>query len=221
MPCGCGGRDFDPGKEDLGVGFYERSILPHLINLAMKNKEAGRYRGDVVPQARGRVLEVGIGSGLNLPFYGPEVTHLFGLDPSPRLLEMAGHRPRPAHFPAEFLQASAEEIPLETGSVDTVVSTWTLCSIPDVLGALGEMRRVLKPGGSLLFVEHGLAADPGVQRWQHRLNPLWQPIGGGCNLDRKIDDLVAAAGFRLETLATGYAKGPKLMTFIYQGRARP
>jgi ubiquinone/menaquinone biosynthesis C-methylase UbiE len=201
------------------TGLYERSILPHLINLAMKNKVATRYRRLVVPFAQGRVLEVGFGSGLNLPFYGPQVTHLLGLDPSPKLLELAGRRTLCSPFAIEFLQASAEAIPLAEASVDTVVSTFTLCSIPDVGRALREMRRVLKPGGCLLFAEHGQAPEAGVQRWQHRLTPLWRPLSGGCHLDRKIDRLIADAGFRLETLNTEYAKGPRLVAFMYRGVA--
>jgi len=134
---------------------------------------------------------------------------------------MARRRTKGTRFTIEFLDRSAEEIPLERGSVDTVVTTWTLCTIPDAIRALEEMKRVLKPAGTLLFVEHGLAPDPGVRAWQHRLNPLWNRIGGGCNLNRKIDDLIAKSGFRLADLETEYAKGPKPMSFIYCGRARP
>jgi ubiquinone/menaquinone biosynthesis C-methylase UbiE len=187
----------------------------------MRNKEARRYRERVIPQATGRVLEVGIGSGLNLPFYGAGVRHLFALEPSPELRRMAGRRTKDARFTVEFLDRSAEEIPLERASVDTVVTTWTLCTIPDAIHALQEMKRVLKPGGMLLFVEHGLAPDAGVRAWQRRLNPLWNRIGGGCNLDRKIDELIARSGFHLVDLETGYAKGPKPMSFIYSGRAVP
>lgn len=199
------------------MGFYQQSVLPHLINLAMKNREVVRYRRQVIPLARGCVLEVGIGSGLNLPFYGPQVSRVLGLDPSPQLLEMAGRRLGIVPFLVELLQGSAEAIPLRRGSIDTVVSTWTLCSIPDVRCALAEMRQVLKPGGRFLFVEHGLAPEPGVQRWQHRLTPLWKRIGGGCHLDRKMDDLIIGAGFRIEALATEYARGPKLAAFFYRG----
>ena len=203
------------------VGAYERWVLPRLIDLAMRNKEATRYRKKVIPQATGNVLEVGIGSGLNLPFYGPGVRHLYALEPSPELRRMAGRRTGEAGFGVEFLDRSAEEIPLERASVDTVVTTWTLCTIPDAARALAEMKRVLKPGGTLLFVEHGLAPDARVQKWQHRLNPLWNRIGGGCNLDRKIDDLIARSGFRLGKLETEYIKGLKPMSFTYSGWARP
>jgi ubiquinone/menaquinone biosynthesis C-methylase UbiE len=200
---------------------YERWVLPRLLDLSMRNKEARRYRERVIPEATGRVLEIGSGSGLNLPFYGGRVEHLFALEPSPQLRRMAGRRSKDARFPIEFLDRSAEEIPLERHSVDTAVTTWTLCTIPDAVRALEEMKRVLKPKGVLLFVEHGLAPDPGVRAWQDRLNPLWRRIGGGCNLNRKIDDLIARSGFRLADLKTEYAKGPKPMSFIYCGRARP
>jgi ubiquinone/menaquinone biosynthesis C-methylase UbiE len=203
------------------MSFYARWIFPWLLDLGMRNKEARRFRERVIPQATGRVLEIGIGSGLNLPFYSAGVEQLFALEPSPELRRMAGRRTKGTRFSVEFLDRSAEEIPLERGSVDTVVTTWTLCTIPDAVRALQEMKRVLKPSGALLFVEHGLAPDPGVQAWQHRLNPLWNRIGCGCNLNRKIDDLVAQAGFRVVDLETEYAKGPKPMSFIYCGRARP
>lgn len=203
------------------MSFYARWIFPWLLDFGMRNKEARRFRARVIPQATGRVLEIGIGSGLNLPFYSAGVEQLFALEPSPELRRMAGRRTKDTRLTVEFLDRSAEEIPLERGSVDTVVTTWTLCTIPDASRALQEMKRVLKPSGALLFVEHGLAPDAGVRAWQHRLNPLWNRIGCGCNLNRKIDDLVAQAGFRIVDLQTEYAKGPKPMSFIYCGRARP
>jgi len=203
------------------MSFYDRRVLPWLIELCMRNKEARRYRERMIPLATGRVLEVGVGSGLNLPFYGAGVRHLYALEPSPELRKMAGRRTKGTRFAVEFLDRSAEEIPLERGSVDTVVTTWTLCTIPDAIGALQEMKRVLKPGGLLLFVEHGLAPDASVQAWQHRLNPLWTRIGGGCNLDRDIDDLIVQSGFRLAELQTEYVKGLKPLSFTYSGRAVP
>jgi SAM-dependent methyltransferase len=203
------------------MSFYQHWVLPWVIDLTMRNKEARRYRERVIPQANGLVLEIGSGSGLNLPFYGPAVRHLFALEPSPQLRKMAGRRTKGTRFAVEFLDRSAEEIPLERGSVDTVVTTWSLCTIPGAVRALEEMRRVLKPGGVLLFVEHGLAPDAVVQAWQHRLNPLWNRIGGGCNLNRKIDRLIVQSGFGLAELETEYVKGPKPMTFTYSGRAVP
>ena len=203
------------------MSFYQHWVLPWVIDLTMRNKEARRYRERVIPQANGLVLEIGSGSGLNLPFYGPAVRHLFALEPSPQLRKMAGRRTTGTRFPVEFLDSSAEEIPLDRGSVDTVVTTWSLCTIPDAGRALDEMRRVLKPGGVLLFVEHGLAPDAVVRAWQHRLNPIWNRIGGGCNLNRKIDSLIVQSGFGLAELETEYVKGPKPMTFTYSGRAVP
>ncbi|HSF21730.1 MAG TPA: class I SAM-dependent methyltransferase [Burkholderiales bacterium] len=203
------------------MSFYDRWVLPWVIDLTLRNKDARRYRERVIPEAAGRVLEVGFGSGLNLPFYGAGVRHLFALEPSPELRKIAGRRIEGARFTVEFLDRPAEEIPLERASVDTVVTTWTLCTIPDTARALEEVKRVLKPGGVLLFVEHGLAPEPGVQAWQHRLNPLWNRIGGGCNLDRKIDALIAGSGFRLAELHREYANGLKPLSFTYSGRAVP
>lgn len=200
---------------------YEKWILPRLIDVAMRNKEATRYRSLIVPKASGTVLEIGVGSGLNLTFYGERVERLYGLDPSEELLAMARKKARKIDFPVRFLPHAGEEIPLENASVDTVVMTWTLCSIPAPAKALAEMRRVLKPRGTLLFAEHGLAADSGVQRFQNALNPLWSKITGGCNLNRKMDRLIEAAGFRLVELDMRYAKGPRPMSFVYSGRGEP
>lgn len=203
------------------MGFYEERILPHLVNLAMRNRHLLPYRERVISAAEGRVLEVGIGSGLNLPFYRPPVSEILGLDPSPRLIAMARRRASGASPPVTFIEGSAEAIPMDEASVDTVVTTWTLCSIPEAVGALQEMRRVLRPGGQLLFVEHGLAPDATVRKWQHRLTPMWKRIGGGCHLDRPIRTLIETAGFGITQVETGYSKaGPKPMAFIYEGRAR-
>ncbi|MGH8725514.1 MAG: class I SAM-dependent methyltransferase [Burkholderiales bacterium] len=208
-------------KSEHRVGIYERWLLPRLLDLVMRNKEATRYRRKTIPAARGRVLELGAGSGLNLPFYGREVTRLYALDPSEALLRMARKKRPPAGVPVEFLEASAEEIPLDSGSVDTVVSTWTLCTVPDAAKALREARRVLRLGGMLLFAEHGHAPEPAVQVWQQRLNPLWRRIAGGCNLDRRIDRLIRDAGFEVVDLENEYLKGPRPFTYTYSGRARP
>lgn len=196
-------------------------MLPRLIDLAMRNKEATRYRRKTIPAAAGRVLEIGAGSGLNLPFYGASVTHLYALDPSPALLEMARAKRPSGGFPIEFFERSAEEIPLEARSVDTVVTTWTLCTVPDAAKALREARRVLEPGGTLLFVEHGHAPDPQVQKWQRRLDPLWSRVAGGCHLDRRIDRLLREAGFDILELENEYLKGPRPFTYTYRGHARP
>ena len=202
------------------MGFYQDQVVPLLTNLSMRNKYLVAYRDRIVPAAAGRVLEVGIGSGINLPRYSSNVQHLIGLEPSPKLLGMARHAGRRS-FPLDLIEGSAEEIPLETASVDTVVTTWTLCTIPDAGRALHEMRRVLKPGGRLLFVEHGRAPDPNVVWWQDRLTPMWKRMGGGCHLNRAIGSLIESAGFRFERCETGYMRGPKPMTLMYEGSARP
>jgi ubiquinone/menaquinone biosynthesis C-methylase UbiE len=202
------------------MSFYEDRVLPYLVDWSMRQPTFKEYRGRVLSTAEGCVLEIGVGSGLNLPFYGDAVRHVIGLEPSPKLLSMARRAGNATSRSIELLQASAEAIPLENESVDTVVSTWTLCSIPDVMRALSEMRRVIKADGRLLFVEHGLSSDPHVRRWQDRLTPLWKRVGGGCHLNRPIAQLIASAGFRLEQVATGYMKGPRPMTFMYEGAAR-
>ena len=182
------------------MGFYQDQVVPLLTSLSMRNENLAAYRQRVVPEATGRVLEIGIGSGLNLPLYSPKVVQqVIGLEPSPKLLEMARRVERHG-LSVDFVEGSAEEIPLENASVDTVVTTWTLCTIPDPDSALRQMRRVLKPGGHLLFVEHGRARDPKVVWWQDRLTPIWKRIGGGCHLNRPISSLIAGAGFRLERL---------------------
>lgn len=202
------------------MGFYQDHIVPLLINLAMRNKNLAAYRSRVVPAAEGLVLEIGIGSGLNLPFYSSNVEHLIGLDPSPTLLAMARHAAREGPNRIEFVNASAEVIPLENASVDTVVTTWVLCSIPQAWRALHEMHRVLRPGGRLLFVEHGRAPDPNIMWWQDRLTPVWKRIGGGCHLNRPIRSLIEDAGFQFDRFETGYMRGPKPITFMYEGSAR-
>jgi ubiquinone/menaquinone biosynthesis C-methylase UbiE len=205
----------------MAMGLYRDHILPHLIHLSMRQRNLAAYRARVLPAAQGRVLEIGIGSGLNLPYYSTTVEQVIGLDPSPKLLGMAREAARRTSLPLELIENSAEAIPLYNRSIDTVVTTWTMCSIPDVQRALGEMRRVLKPEGRLLFVEHGLSPDPGIRRWQDRLTPVWRRVGGGCHLNRAIGELIEEAGFRIERLETGYMRGPKPMTFMYEGSARP
>ena len=203
------------------MGFYRDHVVPWLIDRAMANEELLDYRRRVVGAARGRVLEIGIGSGHNLPFYGPGVTGILGIEPSQRLISQARQRANATKQIVDFLHGSAEAIPLEAGSIDAIVTTWTLCSIPDVAAALGEMRRVLKSDGELLFVEHGHAPDRPVARLQDLLTPAWQHIAGGCHLNRPIEALIQAAGFRTTELRTGYAPGPRPFTFMYEGRARP
>jgi ubiquinone/menaquinone biosynthesis C-methylase UbiE len=202
------------------MGFYDDRILPYVINLAMRNRELRPYRERVISAAEGRVLEIGIGSGLNLPFYRG-AHDILGLEPSPRLAEMSRQAAKRHSARVELIEGSAEAIPLDNHSVDTVVTTWTLCSIPQASLALSEMRRVLKPSGQLLFVEHGRAPQENVRKWQDRLTPMWKRIGGGCHLNRPIRDLIERAGFSIQQIETGYMRGPKPMSFMYEGRARP
>jgi ubiquinone/menaquinone biosynthesis C-methylase UbiE len=208
------------GKAFRHMGFYEHWVLPSLIHAAMRQRNLSGYRQRVIPAASGRVLEIGVGSGLNFAFYGRDVERVIALDPSPRLLHRAEKSARDTTASVELIEASAEAIPLPDRSIDTVVSTWTLCSIPNVTRALGEIRRVLKPGGRLLFAEHGLSPDAAVRGWQNRLTPAWKRLGGGCHLNRDIANLIASAGFDIERVTTGYMKGPKPMTYMYEGSAR-
>jgi len=203
------------------MGFYSDVILPRLCVLAMRNKQLVPFRERVIGAAEGRVLEIGVGSGMNLPFYRRSVREVLALEPAPRLLTMARSASHTSSMPVSFLEASAEAIPLDQHSVDTIVTTWTLCSIPQAATALAEMRRVLRPGGKLLFVEHGRAPDAIVRWWQDRLTPVWRSISGGCHLNRPIQAMIEGAGFRIDRIETGYMPGPKPMTFMYEGSARP
>ena len=200
------------------MGFYSGRVLPYVLDLAMGNAELAPYRERTVSAARGVVLEIGIGSGLNGAYYTERASALVGVEPHPKMLAKAQRRSYP--IPVALVRGAAEALPLPAGSVDTVVTTWTLCSLADVAEGLREMRRVLKPGGQLLFVEHGLAREESVRRWQDRLTPLWKRIGGGCHLNRPIAELIGRAGFEITGIETGYVKGPKPMTFTYQGCAR-
>ena len=202
------------------MAFYNEVILPRLCHLVMRNRHLMPYRRRVVGSARGRVLEVGAGSGLNLPFYGASVGEVLALEPAPQLIAIA-RRAAGTFVPVTFIEGSAEAIPLDDKSVDTVVTTWTLCTIPQAVVALTEMRRVLRPSGRLVFVEHGLAPEEQVQRWQHRVTPLWRRMSGGCHLNRPIRAMIEAGGFRLERLETGYMPGLKFMNFTYEGGAVP
>lgn len=202
------------------MGFYNDVILPRLCDLAMRNKDLLPYRERAIRAAQDRVLEIGIGSGRNLPFYGPGVKQVVGLEPGPKLLDMARHVRRPGN-PVEFVEASAEAIPIEDRSIDTVVTTWTMCSIPDVDRAIAEARRVLKPTGKLVFVEHGRATEPSVRWWQDRLTPAWKRISGGCHLNRDIAEVLPRNGFHIEEMHTGYMNGLKPITFMYEGQASP
>ena len=205
------------------MSIYQDRVLPYLIHLSMRQGNLATYRQRLLSAAEGRILEIGVGSGHNFRYYSERANHVIGLDPSPKLLSMAREtiRSQAFLFPVELLQASAEAIPLRSGSLDTVVTTWTLCTIPNVTSALAEMCRVLKPDGRFLFVEHGLSPDPAVRRWQDRLTPIWKRISGGCHLNRAISQLVQDAGFRIDRIETGYMKGLQPMTYMYEGFARP
>lgn len=179
-----------------------------------------KQREKVVPLATGNVLELGIGSGLNIPFYdSSRVSHLWGLDPSAEMWAIAGKNAREHHLDAEFIESGAESIPLDNNVVDTVVMTYTLCTIPDAHSALDEVRRVLKTGGKLLFCEHGKAPDPDVARWQNRINPAWRVLAGGCNLNRPIPELLGDTGFKSTDMQTMYIPGWRPACFNYWGTA--
>lgn len=202
------------------MGLYSRFVLPRVIDVVCSTRPTMRQREKVVPSAHGRVLEVGIGSGLNLPYYDASaVERVVGLDPSPEITRMALGAAARAPFEVEFLTAGSEDIPLDAKSVDTVLVTYTLCTIPRAVQALREMARVLKPGGRLLFCEHGLAPDANVRRWQERINPVWRRVGGGCHLNRDIPALLREGGFEIEDLETMYLPGWRPATFNYWGRA--
>lgn len=204
------------------MGLYRRYILPRVINFTCGLKPSMRQREKVVPRARGRVLEVGIGSGLNLQFYdSTKVSKVWGLDPAPEMTRMAKRAARSVPFEVEFIGLPGDEIPLDDDSVDTVLVTYTLCTIPDTIPALRQMSRVLRPGGELIFCEHGAAPDASVRRWQDRLNPIWKRLGGGCNLNRPIPALIEAGGFRIRSLDTMYIPGWRPASFNYWGTAVP
>lgn len=203
------------------MGLYAKRILPRLLDLSMGHRELQPYRRRIIQAAEGRVLEIGIGSGRNLPLYDDRVTEIVGVDPSPELLRMARRAAGRGGQSVSFVEAPAEAIPLDDRSFDCAVVTWSLCTIPDPLAALAEVRRLLVPGGGLLFAEHGLSPDPGVRRWQDRLTPVWKVCAGGCHLNRAIDELLRQAGFEIVAMETGYARGLKPMTWMFEGRAVP
>lgn len=204
----------------MSENWYDRHILPYLIDLACGIGPVGRQREKVVPQARGRVLEIGIGTGRNIPYYDrSRVSQVVGVDPALRMHHLAEKRIRATGLPVELIGLSAEKLPVADASFDTVVCTYTLCTIPDPLAALAEMKRVLVPGGRLLFSEHGVAPDADVARWQARLQPLWKPLAGGCHLNRDIPLLLQEAGFHTQ-LQSAYIPGPRVVSYHYWGQAQ-
>ncbi len=201
------------------TSFYERKILPLLIDSACSQPPMTKLRSRYVSQAAGRVLEVGIGSGLNLSHYGCAVESITGVDPAEALTRKAKERADRIRAEVAVIGVSGESIPVRSESFDTVVCTWTLCSIPDPQAAIAEMYRALKPDGKLIFVEHGQSPEPKISKWQHRIEPYWKVVAGGCHLTRRIDDLVTAGGFEIKSFESGYQKGPKIAAFMMHGIA--
>ena len=202
------------------MGLYGKYVLPRVVHLACSARPNMRQREKLVPLASGRVLEVGMGSGLNLPFYDARrVTKVWGLEPSPEMSKMASAAVEAVAFDVEFVSAGGEQIPLDSESFDTVLMTFTLCTIPDAERALMEIARVLKRGGQLLFCEHGAAPDAGVRRWQNRIDPLWRRLAGGCHLNRDIPGLIRRGGFEITRMDTMYIPGWRPASFNYWGAA--
>ena len=203
------------------MGFYDRHILPRLLNAAMSAKPITYQRRKVVPRAEGRVLEIGFGAGHNLPYYDADkVERIWALEPAAEMRARSAERRAASKIPLEFIDLPSEKIPLDAASADTVLVTYTLCTIPDVMAALGEMRRVMKPAGRMIFCEHGEAPDESVKRWQQRITPIWKKIGGGCHVGRAIPKLIADAGFRVDDIQTMYLPGtPRFAGFNYWGSA--
>ncbi len=199
--------------------WYERTVLPKLIEAGCGQGPLMKLRSQYVPQAQGKVLEIGIGTGLNLEFYDKEQVQLTGLDPAQELTGLAQERAQSLDLPIELLGLSGEAIPAEDHTFDHLVCTWTLCSIPNVEVALGEMFRVLKPAGKLFFIEHGASPDAGVAKWQRRIEPLWKRIAGGCHLTRKADELIGNAGFDIASQTAEYLPGPKFAAYMTHGIA--
>ncbi len=204
------------------MSWYEERALPHLINLACSVKPARKQRDKIVPLAEGDVLEIGLGSGLNLPHYDQKkIRKIWGLEPSEGMRKLAAKNLEGLNLDVEFIDLPGEEIPLESNSVDTVLVTYTLCTIPDAISALEGMRRVLKPGGRLLYCEHGAAPDESVRRWQNRLNAGWGKIAGGCNMNRDIPSLITTAGFDIVDDERMYIPGLRILAYNYWGSAVP
>jgi len=203
------------------MGLYDRYILPYAINCACGISPIKKQREKVVPLCTGRVLEVGMGSGLNLPYYNKnEVEFVWGLEPSEGMRASAKQNLANSDIEVKWLDLPGEQIPLEDNSVDTVLLTYTLCTIPDAHTALSQMRRVLKPNGLLIFCEHGIAPDAHVQKWQNRLNKVWGALAGGCHLNRDIPKLIRQAGFDIKKQDEMYLPGPKFAAFNYWGWAK-
>jgi SAM-dependent methyltransferase len=205
--------------QTLDVGLYEEHVLPRFVDVALGGAALGRLRARVAAGLDGEVLEVGFGSGRNVPYYPAAVTRVRAVDPATVGRKLAAKRVAASSVPVEYIGLDGESLPLDDDAVDHVLTTWTLCTIPDVDAALLEIRRVLRPGGALHFLEHGLSPEPKVARWQDRVTPLQRRLAGGCHLNRPIDQLVAASGLRVGELSTYYGSGPKPMMYLYEGVA--
>jgi len=204
------------------LGLYNKYILPKVLNCACGSKPINYQRNKIVPLAEGVVLDIGIGSGLNIPFYNKsKIKYLYGLDPSKELIEIAKPLADKNRLKIEFLECGAENIPLLDNSIDTVLITYTMCTIPDVTLSISEITRVLKNNGKMLFCEHGLAPDPNIVKWQKRINPIWNKIAGGCNLNRNIPELITSSGFKISNMEEMYLPNtPKFAGYNYWGVAR-
>ena len=204
------------------MGFYANTIVPRLVTCACGTKPILKQREKVVPEARGQVLEIGMGAGHNLPYYQrDQVERIVGIDPCSTSWGLAQPRAEKLGVPIEFIEGSAESMPLPDAAFDTVLMTYSLCTIPDAQAALQEMRRVLKPGGRLVFCEHGEAPDATVARWQQRVNPVWRRLLGGCNLNRPITRWITDAGFCMGKLDQMYLPGtPRIAGFNVWGSAQ-
>lgn len=201
------------------MGFYEDRVLPHFLDLALSGKELARLRARVASGLEGEVLEVGFGSGRNVPSYPPEVERVRAVDPATVGRTLAAKRVAASSVPVEYVGLDGEDLPLDDASVDHVLTTWTLCTIPDVGRALGEVRRVLRPGGSLHFLEHGRSPDAKVARWQDRITPVNRRVAGGCHPNRPIEDLLTDANLEVAQLQNYYVRGPKPLGYMYEGVA--
>jgi ubiquinone/menaquinone biosynthesis C-methylase UbiE len=204
------------------LSFYNKYILPKVLNCTCASKPINYQRDKIVPLAEGVVLDVGIGSGLNIPFYNKtKIKQLYGLDPSKELLDIAKSVAKEKKLEIEFLECGAESIPLPDKSIDNVLITYTMCTIPDVAISNSEIMRILKDDGKLLFCEHGLAPDKNIAKWQKRINPLWSKIAGGCNLNKDIPNLIRSSGFKILNMEEMYLPGtPKFAGYNYWGVAK-
>ncbi len=202
------------------MGFYDKHILPLCLDMACGVKPIRKQREKIVPLAEGVVLEIGIGSGQNLPHYNPNnVSKIIGVDPDDNIWKRSAKRRAACPIEVERIGLSGEDIPLEKNTADTVVVTYSLCTIPDPVKALHEMKRILRPGGRILFSEHGKAPDNNVHKWQNRIDPLWGKIAGGCHSGRDIPELFKQADLKFESLEEMYIPGPKILSYNYWGAA--